>query len=396
MALRGRGPGRKLAAARLISAVGTCAADIAIAYALYQRTHSAYWVSVLYLFTFGVNGLVAPFFGAIADRYERRILMVVSDLVGAALYVALIFAHTPAIVVALAFAASLAAVPHGTAGSAAVPNLVDEADLNWANSLMSTFGWGGRLAGFGIGGALVAATNVETVLILNAVSFVVSAGLSASIRLAFGEERSPEEKTRARDGFRFVLADPLLRVLVATWAILFFAVDIVTVGNPELAQIFHTGSTGFGLLEAMFAAGSLVGAFAGRWIRDEWQRRILLLDSLALAIGQGIVAVSPWFGLALLAILVSASADSLAEVAGNSLIQRSTQDSIRGRVFGALWATFMAANTVAFVLGGPLTTWLGARGIYVVGALAAFVAFAILARAFARIPETPPPELLAE
>jgi hypothetical protein len=55
---------RKLAAGRLISSLGTSVADIAIAYSLFPRTHSAYWVSGLYFFTFGVNGLVAPLFGA--------------------------------------------------------------------------------------------------------------------------------------------------------------------------------------------------------------------------------------------------------------------------------------------------------------------------------------------
>jgi MFS family permease len=390
MVERPRGPIRKLAAGRLISSLGTSAADIAIAYSLFQRTHSAYWVSGLYFFTFGVNGLVAPLFGAWADRYDRRRLMIGSDIVGAGLFVALIFVHTPAIVVAVAFAASLSAVPFGTAASAAIPNLAPEGELTWANSLMSSFGWGGRLAGFGVGGALLAATNVPTVLVVNAVSFLVSAGLITSLRLRFSEERELEEKTRAREGFKFILADPLLRALVLNWAILFFSVDIVVVGNPPLAQLFHTGSTGFGLLEGMYAGGSLVGAFSGRWMKESWQRRILLFDALAITIGQGIVVVTPWFALALVAILASASADSLASVAGNSLIQRKTADAIRGRVSGALWSTFMAANMVAFTVGGPLTAWLGPRGIYAVGAGSALVAFVILAQAFARIPEEAP------
>jgi MFS family permease len=133
---RTRGPIRKLAAGRLISSLGTSAADIAIAYALFQRTHSAYWVSGLYFFTFGVNGLVAPLFGAWADRYDRRRLMIGSDIVGAGLFIALIFVHTPAVVVAVAFAASLSAVPFGTAASAAIPNLAPEGQLR--HSLLAT------------------------------------------------------------------------------------------------------------------------------------------------------------------------------------------------------------------------------------------------------------------
>jgi predicted MFS family arabinose efflux permease len=208
--------------------------------------------------------------------------------------------------------------------------------------------------------------------------------------MRFAEEREVEEKTRAREGFRFIMADPLLRPLVLNWAILFFAVDIVVVGNPALAQVFHTGSTGFGLLEAMYAGGSLAGAFSGRWMKDSWQRPFLLFDALAITVGQGLVVITPWFALALVAILASASADSLASVAGTSLLQRKTADAIRGRVWGALSAIFMGANMVAFTVGGPLAAWLGPRGLYGVGAGSALVAFAILARAFARIPDDRP------
>jgi MFS family permease len=91
-----RSPVRRLALARLISNVGTAAADIAAAHAIYQRTHSAYWLSALFLLTFGVNGLLNPLFGALADRHDRRRIMIASDLVGAACFAALIPIKAPA------------------------------------------------------------------------------------------------------------------------------------------------------------------------------------------------------------------------------------------------------------------------------------------------------------
>ena len=375
-----RSPVRRLALARLISTLGTAAAEIAAAYVIYQRTHSAYWLSALFLLTFGVNGLLSPFFGALADRHDRRRIMIASDLVGAACFVALIPIKAPAAMIALVFVASLAATPFGTASGAAIPNLAPEGELAWANSLLSMSGWTGRVAGFGLGGALVAFTSAGWIFAIDAASFVLSAGLAASVRLPFGLPRTEEERRspKAREGFRFVLADRALTAILLAWALMFLAVNITTVANVPLARDFHTGSFGYGMLESMYAAGSLIGAFFGRWIQESWQRRAIIGGTVAIAIGQVVAALSPWFLLILVAVLLSAIADSFGGVAGQSWIQLRTPDAVRGRVMGALGATFMAANVVAFTIAGPLTTAVGAQGVYAVGGAAAAFACVVL------------------
>jgi MFS family permease len=375
-----RSPVRRLALGRLISNVGTAAADIAAAYVIYQRTHSAYWLSALFLLTFGVNGLLSPFFGALADRHERRRIMIASDLVAAACFVALIPIKAPAAMIALVFVASLSATPFATASGAAIPNLAPEGELAWANSLLSMSGWTGRLTGYGLGGALVAIAGSGSVFAIDAVSFVFSAGLIASVSLPFSLPRTGGEggSPRAREGFRFVLADRALRAILIAWALMFLAVNIVTVANVPLALDFHVGSFGYGMLESMYAGGSLIGAFIGRWIQDSWQRRALIGGTVAIAIGQAVAALSPWFLLILVAVLLSAIADSFGGVAGVSMIQLRTPDAIRGRVMGALGATFMAANVVAFTIAGPLTTAVGAQGVYAVGSGAAALACVVL------------------
>jgi MFS family permease len=375
-----RSPVRRLALARLISTLGTAAADIAAAYVIYQRTHSAYWLSALFLLTFGVNGLLSPFFGALADRQDRRRIMIASDLVGAACFVALIPIKDPAAMIALVFVASLAATPFGTASGAAIPNLAPKGELAWANSLLSMSGWTGRLTGFGVGGALVAIAGSGSVFAIDATSFVFSAGLVASVGLPFGLPRIEEERRspKAREGFRFVLADRALTAILIAWALMFLAVNITVVANVPLARDFHVGSFGYGMLESMYAAGSLIGAFIGRWIRESWQRGALIGGTVAIAIGQAVAALSPWFLLILVAVLLSAIADSFGGVAGISWIQLRTPDAIRGRVMGALGATFMAANMVAFTIAAPLTTAVGAQGVYAVGGGAAAFACVVL------------------
>ena len=89
---------RRLAAARLVTMTGSAAANVAMAYVIYQRTGSAIWLSALYLLVFGVMGFVNPFAGALADRVDRRRLMIASELLGGLAWGALVFVRAPSLV----------------------------------------------------------------------------------------------------------------------------------------------------------------------------------------------------------------------------------------------------------------------------------------------------------
>jgi MFS family permease len=125
---------RRLALAGMISMTGSTAATIAVSYHIFKITGSAWWLSAVFVLTLGVGGLLQPFAGMLADRYDRRRLMVGSDLVGAALFAALVFAHSPRSLLLLVFVAALAAPPFRAAVFAAIPNLAGSEDLRWANS----------------------------------------------------------------------------------------------------------------------------------------------------------------------------------------------------------------------------------------------------------------------
>jgi MFS family permease len=149
---------RRLAAARLISVVGGSASFTALMVTVYELTGSATWLAAALLFTFGVSGFLAPLGGAIADRFDRKRVMVVSDLLGVAAYLALTFLHgDPGVLLALAFVAAAVAQPFYWASGAAIPNLVGEDQLAWANSLVALGRNAGIMIGPAVGGALVGA-----------------------------------------------------------------------------------------------------------------------------------------------------------------------------------------------------------------------------------------------
>ena len=124
----------RLAFGRAISVTGWEAGWIALMVAVYARTHSTVWMSAALFFTIATAGLVAPIAGALGDRYDRRLVMVSSELMTAVFAIGMVFAHAPLLLVTLSALASLAQAPFMPASTASVPNLVPDDRLEWANS----------------------------------------------------------------------------------------------------------------------------------------------------------------------------------------------------------------------------------------------------------------------
>lgn len=188
---------RRLAVARLISIAGGAAAYTALMFTVYEQTHSATWLSATLLLTFGVNGFVSPLAGALGDRFDRKRVMIVSDLLGVAAFGAMAFAHDPGWLLGFAFVSAVVETPFWMASGAAIPNLVPEERLSWANGLVALGKNLGITIGPAIGGVLLPVIGSSWVFGLNALSFAVSAVLVASVHGRFSEER-PEEHHEQR------------------------------------------------------------------------------------------------------------------------------------------------------------------------------------------------------
>ena len=95
---------RRLAIGRLISVTGGAAAYTALNFTIWDRTHSPGMQALSLLLTFGVAGILGPLGGALGDRFDRRKVMVSSEALAAVIFGAMVFAHDPGVLIALAFA----------------------------------------------------------------------------------------------------------------------------------------------------------------------------------------------------------------------------------------------------------------------------------------------------
>src|SRR5690348_17601088 len=119
----------------------------------------------------GASTLVGPLAGALGDHLDRRRVMIVSDLSAGAVFLALALVDEPWLLVALAGLAAVLEAPFVPASQAAIPNLVPEEELAWANSTVSSSRTIGHLVGPLAGGVVVAALGAPLAFLLNALSF---------------------------------------------------------------------------------------------------------------------------------------------------------------------------------------------------------------------------------
>jgi MFS family permease len=378
---------RRLALAGFVSTLGSEMAFVALAFVIYDRTGSALWLATVFLLTFGLPGLFAPVAGVLADRFDRKRVMIASDLASAAAFTILVFTQDRVAMIAVAFVGSVVEMPFGTGLSAALPNLVATEHLARANSTLSLARKLGGVAGPVLGGVLVNTIGGPKVFALNAASFLVSSGLVLSVHGRFSsehDETEPDEHRGAAAGLRFVRARPKLLAILIAWSITFFAIDIVLVAQLPLAESVGAGSVGFGVILAAWGVGQVVGAYAGRVVTRRTEGRALTLEMSMGAVALGSVAAVPRLGVAVAAEGVAAVFDQVGTIAGYSMIQRETPDAVRGRVFAAYFTAGLLANSVAFVVGGFILEATGPRGVYAIAAASLLVATGTIVHAFGR------------
>jgi MFS family permease len=377
---RPRSAVRRLALARLVSITGGAAAFAALNFTIYERTQSAAWLSASLLLTFGASGLFAPLGGMLGDRFDRRRVMIVSDLAGAVTFGAMAFVEDPGLLLAIGFLTAVVETPFWSASQAAIPNLVGKDDLAWANGLLQVGANAGIMLGPAVGGVLLAALGAGLVFGLNAVSFVLSALIVATVRGRFSEDRTEDEDEHRglKAGFVFIARDRVLRTLVLAWTVFVLGIGMAMVADVPLVELFGAGATGYGLLIGAWGAGSVVGSLAGRKLNERTEPRALFAGTVMIGVTTAGVALSPWFPPVLLLILLSGAADAIVMVADRSIQQRRTPDVVRSRVVSASESVITIALAIGFVLGGPALELLGPRGVYAAGGAFAFVGAVVL------------------
>ena len=391
--LRGNPAFSRLFAAQLISFAGDWFATVALLGLVLELTGSPAVASLLLVVQTGAFAVASPIAGVLADRYDRRRLMVIADLARVPVALAFLLARDPD-TLWIAFVAvgllSLGAAVFEPTSSASLPNLVEEAELPEANVLIGS-AWGTMLAvGAALGGLVAATLGRDVAFAVNAASFGASALLIVGIHRSF-REAATESWAGARPPDRGGVAESIRVVLRfargnRTLAALLLSKTTFGVGAGVIVllavfgrDVFRAGDAGIGVLFAARGLGALIGPFLVRSVVGVSERG--LIGGIAASFGifgicYGLLPLAPILPLAALAVFGAHLGGGAQWTLSSYGLQRAAPDAIRGRVFsfdyGLLTLTIALSTFIAGFLAerfSPATTTWTMVGIAAVAAI---------------------------
>lgn len=334
---------------------------------------------------FGLHG------GVVADRWDRRRVMISADIVRGVVLVPVAIAglsgHLPlAALVAAAFVLTAAASYFDPAYGGLLPELVDRRNVQPANGLVRATADSLSVGGWAIAGLLLAFMPISWFFALNAVSFLASALLLVGVR-SRGRVEPAAERPRIREGFAVLRPRPMLAGSVAVLAV---AVTLSSgtwiVGVPQLVRETLGGGAGsFSLVAAAYAVGSIcAGAtLARRPVRRK--ARASMLAWLLYLPAYGLFAVAGSLGVALAAGLVCGIGQGSSWVLINSAAQEEIPDRYLGRVTGLISLVHRGAHASGLLFVSPLFAVTAPQNVFAVAAVAipltGLVGLAVSARA---------------
>ncbi|MFI6258454.1 MFS transporter [Micromonospora zamorensis] len=389
--LRRNRPFRTLFSGRLVSYAGDSLGLVALMFHVAETTGQALAISLLLLVGDFAPSLLGPFTGALTDRLDRRRLMIVCELVqaGVLLVIVLTLPPLPVLLVLVAIRATASQI-FQPASRAAVPALVADRDLETANS---TVGFGANTAeavGPLIAAALFPVVGVRGLLLVDAVSFLVSTALLAtlpSLPAATGDGRQPSLLGQARAGIGYLLSVPTVRVIF-----LGFAAVVAFNGVDDVALVllardtFQVGSSAAGLLLGAVGLGLVAGyALLSRWGTRASMPLLLIVGFAVSSVGNLLTGLA-WAVAAAIALqAVRGLGLAAMDIASITLLQRTVPAGMLGRVFGNLYGAIGVAAATSYIAGGLLLDATSAPVTLVIAGVGGLVATGIVALRLPRV-----------
>ncbi|HTX00797.1 MAG TPA: MFS transporter [Acidimicrobiales bacterium] len=389
---------RRFITGQAISLIGTWMQSIAISWLVLSLTHSATDVGLNVAVQTLPVLVLGPYGGVVADRIDKRRLMVVLQsmmgLQALALGV-LALTHTIdfALIAALSLVLGLNNCFENPARQSFVLEMVGRGEVRNAVSLNSTLVNAARAVGPAIGGILIAEVGVGWCFICNAVSFVAVVYSLMTLDRSRLQPSPPAERARGqfREGLAYVRRTPDLVVPLVMMALVGTFAFEFQVSLPVVAtRTFHGGAEVYGFMTAAFGIGAVAGGLLVAGF-GRTGRRALTVASAAMGATMLLAAFAPGLPLEFVALLLVGFTGVGFLSMGNSTLQLAAAPEMRGRVM-ALWAVAFLGSTP---IGGPAIGWiasqLGGRAGLATGAIAclaaAGAALAIAKRLRARSPE---------
>ncbi|HEX7948720.1 MAG TPA: MFS transporter [Candidatus Limnocylindrales bacterium] len=340
--------------AQLVSTIGSSLTDLAAGILVFRVTGSALSVGLMLMATAVPSLVVGLLAGVVVDRYDRKRIMIATDVIRAALVASIPFliSYNVAFLYLVVLVASGVKQFFDPAEQSVLPDVASEEELASANAFLSISSFGSTAIGFAAAG-LLASISLDLAFWFDAVTFIFSAVCILFVRIA--PNAAPEAtNVRAvadnlRAGIRTLVNTPILRstlivfapVLFAfgLWNVLLLPFAVKTLGGTEFQYGLQEGLTSLA-----FVAGSLIMAkYIERLAPGTWI--VISLAAMGVASLFYGTAQNIWF--AIFYVMVSGFMQPPSSISRSLILQRNTPREFRGRVFSA----FFVSRDILFLLG---------------------------------------------
>ena len=357
------------------SFVGDAVSMVALVVLVVEITGSASAVGGA-LFARLLPTIASPLAGVLADRVDRRIVLVASDLARAVLVLGLVFARDLATIYVLVFLMGLARTAFNPTVRAAFPSVVGEGDLTRANALIGGTFSASIMLGPALGGLLVASIGVDAAFLVDAVTYLISAILLSRVPLPRREGVEGEGFVRElRSGFGYLIGARVPLAIVVGAFLTILTINATVPAEVFLARdTFAAGDVGYGLLVSLWGGGMVLGSAMMVVLGD--RINLVLLYFLSIFVGAFALVgtgLAPAFVLALGALTVEGAATGIDNVATDTILQKRVPEAFLGRVFSIRFLGYSAGEALAYLVGGLLVDAVGPRSTYVLAGIATAV-----------------------
>ena len=306
--------------------------------------------------------------GALADRLDKRKVLIATNIVGGAASVGLgLLVTTHAVqlwhVFVLAAVLGVSTAIDAPVRQAFTSELVGNDDLPNAVSLNSANFNGGRLIGPAVSGLLIAAFGTGPSFLINGATyfFVIFALLKLDKKDFFHQDR-PKSLGNIREGIAYAKARPdIYVVMIMVFALATFGLNFQIFNALMATQEFGLGPANFGLMGTFIAVGSLTGAIASARLERFRTTRFVMLGGMAFSASIMMLSILPNYTTYILWLPVCGLTALTTLVSANSIVQMSTDPAIRGRVMGLYLLIFMGGTPFGSPLIGLTTDLIGIR-----------------------------------
>jgi MFS family permease len=394
---------RRFFVGQAVSLIGTWMQTVAQGWLVLSLTGSGAELGLLVAIQMLPVLLLAPYAGVLADRVDKRRLLVgVQTAMGLLALTLGVLTASGAVrlwhVYALAGLLGIATAFDNPTRQSFVGELVGADGLRNAVSLNSVMVNGARAVGPAVGGILIATVGTAACFLLNAASYVaVVASLVTLDRAALAPVApAPKGRGQLRAGLRYVGRTPALAVPLAMMAVIGTLAYEFQVVLPVVArQTFHGGPQTYGFMTAAMGVGAVAGglAVAGS---GRTGTRAVVAAAAAFGVAIGLAAIAPDLRLELVALALVGAASVTFIAVGNSTIQLAALPEMRGRVM-SLWAVaFLGSTPIGGPIAGLVAEHAGGRAGLGLGAVACLVAAAFGAGSVRRAHELRGAEMPAD